>query len=180
MNRSKKPSPRGEGLLRLLLPGIAALLITAPAVAQEPPPVSDRPLPDAAQETRAQRLFDGIRCVVCQHEAIADSPAVIAADMRGLVREQIAAGRSDAQIKQDLVRRYGDFVLFQPPVRLGTWLLWFGPVALMAGVAALLLLRARRRPAEPEPLSPEEEARLAGIMASAELRPDPDAKPSDH
>ena len=180
MNRSKKPSPRGEGLLRLLLPGIAALLITAPAVAQEPPPAPDRPLPDAAQEARAQRLFDGIRCVVCQHEAIADSPAVIAADMRGLVREQIAAGRSDAEIKQDLVRRYGDFVLFRPPVRAVTWLLWFGPVVLMAGVAALLLLRARGRPAEPEPLSPEEEARLAGIMAAAELRPDPDAKPSDH
>ena len=166
---------------RALLIATAALaLIAAPALAQEPPPAPDRPLPDAAQEARAQRLFDGIRCVVCQHEPIADSPAVIAADMRGLVREQIAAGRSDAEIKQDLVRRYGDFVLFRPPVRAVTWLLWFGPVALMAGVAALLLLRARRRPAEPEPLSPEEEARLAGIMASAELRPDPDAKPSDH
>ena len=118
--------------------------------------------------------------MVCQHEAIADSPAGIAADMRGLVREQIAAGRSDHQIKQDLVRRYGDFVLFQPPVRLGTWLLWFGPFVLMAAVAAVLLLMGRRRRVEPAALSPDEEARLAQIMAASTDRRDPDAKSSDH
>lgn len=166
---------------RALLIAIAALgLIAAPAAAQEPPPAPDRPLPDAAQEARAQALFDDIRCVVCQHEAIADSPAGIAADMRGLVREQIAAGRSDAEIKQDLVRRYGDFVLFQPPVRVGTWLLWFGPFALMMAVAAVLLLRTRRRRIEPAALSPDEEARLAKIMANSGDRRDPDAKSSDH
>jgi len=164
---------------RALLIAVAVFsLIGAPAFAQEPPPAPDRPLPDAAQEARAQALFDGIRCVVCQHEAIADSPAVIAADMRQLVREQVAAGRSEADIKQDLVRRYGDFVLFQPPVRLGTWLLWFGPVGLMAIVLTLLLFRARRRP-EVAPLSAEEETRLADIIAGADLRRDPDAKPSD-
>ena len=158
------------------------LLIVAAAVgltAAEPAPAPDRPLPDAAQEARAQALFDGIRCVVCQHEAIADSPAGIAADMRGLVREQIAAGRSDVEIKQDLVRRYGDFVLFKPPVRLGTWLLWFGPLALMLMVAAALFLTSRRRRPEAVALSADEEARLADIVAGADLRPDPDAKPSD-
>ena len=167
--------------LRITLASLGAALglIALPALSQEPPPAPDRPLPDAAQEARAQALFDGIRCVVCQHEAIADSPAGIAGDMRQLVREQVAAGRSDAQIEQDLVRRYGDFVLFQPPVRAGTWLLWFGPVALMIAVGAGLLLTARRR-AEVAPLSPDEEARLADIVAGAGLRPDPDAKPSDH
>ena len=165
---------------RALLIAVAALgLIAVPALSQEPPPAPDRPLPDAAQEARAQALFDGIRCVVCQHEAIADSPAVIAADMRQLVREQIAAGRSDAEIRQDLVRRYGDFVLFRPPVRAVTWLLWFGPVALMAAVAAVLMSRSRRRRSEPAPLSADEEARLAEIVAQADLRRDPDAKPSD-
>ena len=165
---------------RLLLIAVAALgLIGSPAAAQEPPPAPDRPLADPAQEARAQALFDGIRCVVCQHEAIADSPAVIAADMRQLVREQVAAGRTDAQIEQDLVRRYGDFVLFQPPVRFGTWLLWFGPVGLMAAVLALLLLRSRGRRAEAAPLTADEEARLADIVAGDDLRPDPDAKPSD-
>lgn len=160
-----------------------ALLIAIAAVglmAAEPPPAPDRPLPDAAQEARAQALFKDIRCVVCQHEAIADSPAVIAADLRGLVREEIAAGRSDAEIKRDLVRRYGDFVLFKPPLRLGTWLLWFGPLVLMLAVAGFLLLRARRRRSDIEALSPDEEARLADIVAEAGLRPDPDAKPSDH
>ena len=168
-------------MMRGLLIAVAALgLIAAPAAAQEPPPAPDRPLPDAAQEARAQALFDDIRCVVCQHEAIADSPAVIAADMRQLVREQVAAGRTDAQIQQDLVRRYGDFVLFQPPVRFSTWLLWFGPVGLMAAVLALLLLRSRGRRIEAAPLTADEEARLADIVAGADLRPDPDAKPSDH
>lgn len=159
-----------------------ALLIALAAVglmAAEPPPAPDRPLPDVAQEARAQRLFDDIRCVVCQHEAIADSPAGIASDMRGLVREQIAAGRTDKAIREDLVRRYGDFVLFKPPVRLGTWLLWFGPLAALLAVAAALLAFARRRKAEVAPLSPEEEARLADILAGGRVRRDPDAKPSD-
>jgi len=159
-----------------------ALLIAVAAVglmAAEPPPAPDRPLPDAAQEARAQRLFDDIRCVVCQHEAIADSPAGIAADMRGLVREQIAAGRTDKAIREDLVRRYGDFVLFKPPVRIGTWLLWFGPLAVLLAVAAALIALARRRKMEISPLSPDEEARLADILAGEQLRRDPDAKPSD-
>ena len=159
-----------------------ALLVAVAAVgliAAEPAPAPDRPLPDAAQEARAQRLFDDIRCVVCQHEAIADSPAGIASDMRGLVRDQIAAGQSDKAIREDLVRRYGDFVLFKPPVRMGTLLLWFGPFAILLIVGALLLTFARRRKAEVAPLSAEEEARLADILAAEPLRRDPDAKPSD-
>ncbi len=167
--------------LRITLAGmsLALGLIAEPALAQEPPPTPDRPLSDATQEARAQALFDGVRCVVCQHEAIADSPAGIAADMRQLVREQVAAGRSDTEIQQDLVRRYGDFVLFSPPVRAGTWLLWFGPVALMFAVGGGLLLMVRRRRTETAPLSPDEEARLADIVGDAGLRPDPDANPSD-
>ena len=159
-----------------------ALLIALAAVglmAAEPPPAPDRPLPNAAQEARAQRLFDDIRCVVCQHEAIADSPAGIAADMRGLVRDQIASGRTDEAIREDLVRRYGDFVLFKPPVRIGTWLLWFGPLAVLLAVGAAFIAFARRKKTETAPLSPDEEARLADILAGQQLRRDPDAKPSD-
>jgi cytochrome c-type biogenesis protein CcmH len=137
-------------------------------------------LADAAQEARARALFDDIRCVVCQHEAIADSPAGLAADMRRLVREQIAAGRSDRQIREDLVRRYGDFVLFTPPLRGGTWLLWFGPLAALLAAGAGLLVVSRRRRTETAPLSVAEEADLARILADEALRPDPDAKPSDH
>jgi len=149
----------------------AAVLLAsaaAPALA-EPPPAPDRPLTDPAQEARARALFGDIRCVVCQHESIADSPAGIAADLRGLVREQIAAGKTDAQIKDDLIRRYGDYVLFRPPVRLGTWLLWFGPFALAAGAGVVLVLRARRRgTAEAAPLTAEEERALAELTADDE------------
>lgn len=145
----------------------AAVLLAAAApagVLAEPPPAPDRPLADPAQEARARALFGDIRCVVCQHESIADSPAGIAADLRGLVREQIAAGRSDAQIKADLIRRYGDYVLFNPPVRIGTWLLWFGPFALAAGAGVVLVLRARRRgTVEAAPLTAEEERALAAL-----------------
>lgn len=160
---------------RVLLIAVAAVGL----IAAEPAPAPDHPLPDAAQEARAKRLFEDIRCVVCQHEAIADSPAGIASDMRGLVRDQIAAGRSDQAIREDLVRRYGDFVLFTPPMRAGTWLLWFGPFAVVLAVGALLLTFARRRKAEVAPLSPEEEARLADILFEGQLRRDPDANRSD-
>ena len=162
-----------------LLVAVAAAGLIA---AVEPPPAPDRPLVDPGQEARAQALFDDIRCVVCQHEAIADSPAGIAADMRVLVREQIAEGRSEGQIRDDLVARYGDFVLVAPPVRPGTWLLWFGPVAALIAVAVGLLALSRRRvvPARETALSAEEEARLSQMLASGADRPDPDAKPSDH
>ena len=149
----------------------AAVLLAgaaAPALA-EPPPAPDRPLTDPAQEARARALFGDIRCVVCQHESIADSPAGIAADLRGLVREQIAAGKTDDEIKADLLRRYGDYVLFQPPLRIGTWLLWFGPFALAAGAGVVLVLRARRRSAgEAAPLTPEEERALVALTADDE------------
>lgn len=141
----------------------------------EPAPAPDRPLPAAADEARARALFREIRCVVCQHESIADSPAGVAADMRRLVREEVAAGRDDDQIRRGLVQRYGDYVLFSPPVRGGTWLLWFGPGLLVAGAGALLLAMARRRRPVAEPLSTEEEARLAEVLENETLRPDPDA-----
>jgi len=160
---------------RVLLVAVAAVGL----IAAEPIPAPDTPLPDPAQEARAQRLFDDIRCVVCQHEAIADSPAGIASDMRRLVREEIAAGRTDAEVKADLVARYGDFVLFRPPVRIGTWLLWFGPVLALLLVGASLLVVARRRKPEIEPLSSQEEARLADILANGDIRRSHDAKPSD-
>lgn len=141
-----------------------ALLIALASVglmAAEPAPAPDQPLPDAGQEARARALFADVRCVVCQHESIADSPAGMAADMRRLVREEVAAGRTDEQVRRGLVDRYGDYILFQPPFRLGTLLLWLGPLALILGAGATLLLRARNRRAEASPLTDEEEARLS-------------------
>ena len=157
---------------------VAAWLValSTPALAQEPAAPPDQPLPNAAQEARAQALFEVVRCVVCQHESIADSPAGLAGDMRRLIREEIAGGSTDQAIRDDLVRRYGDYVLFAPPVRTETWLLWFGPALLIAaGGAVLLGLMRRRRPAAVPPLSPEEERRLADLLHSERVRPDPDA-----
>lgn len=158
-------------LVLLAAAPILALMLTA----AEPPAAPDRPLTDVAQEARAQALFRGVRCVVCQHEAIADSPAGVAGDMRRLIREEIASGATDQQVRDDLVRRFGDYVLFTPPMRIGTWLLWFGPFALVLTAGAALALNARRRVAEPTPLSAEEERRLENILRNEKLRRDPDA-----
>ena len=158
-------------LVLLAAAPILALMLTA----AEPPAAPDRPLTDVAQEARAQALFKSVRCVVCQHEAIADSPAGVAGDMRRLIREEIASGATDQQVRDDLVRRFGDYVLFTPPMRIGTWLLWFGPFALVLTAGAALALNARRRVAEPTPLSAEEERRLENILRNEKLRRDPDA-----
>lgn len=146
--------------------------------AAEPAPRPEQPLPDAAQEARAQALFEHIRCVVCQHEFIADSPAGVAADMRRLVREEIAAGATDADIRNDLVRRFGDFVLFKPPFRPGTLLLWLGPLLAFLAATAVLLSR-RRKDADAIALTPQEEARLHCLTAAETIRPDTDANSPD-
>ena len=94
---------------------------------------------DRVQQKRAVELSEHLRCLVCQNQTIADSNAELAQDLRRQVREQIAAGRSDAEIVAFMVQRYGDFVLYKPPVKATTLLLWFGPlVLLLLGVFALL------------------------------------------
>ena len=109
------------------------------------------PLPDAFSdpglEARARHLQSLLRCLVCQGRTIDESNAPLAADMRHLVRRQIAEGRSDAEIKDYLRARYGDFILMQPPVEPATWLLWLAPFLALAGaggVAWLVIFRARK------------------------------------
>lgn len=116
-------------------------------------------LADPAQEARAQALEREIRCVQCQNEPIAQSTAEIAADMRGLVRERIAAGDSDAEIRGFFRQRYGDFVLFRPPWDARTWVLWGAPFLLLAaGLAGVMAVRRRRDVSGPA-LTPEEDDR---------------------
>ena len=174
-HRPKNWVPAFAGMHGFILVLLAVLLLSNPALAQEPAAPPDQPLASPGAEARAQRLFSVVRCVVCQHESIADSPAGIAGDMRRLIREEIAAGATDQQVRDDLVRRYGDYVLFTPPVRTGTWLLWFGPGLLIVLGGAALFVFARRKADETAPLSPEEERRLADLLQSETVRPDPDA-----
>ena len=99
---------------------------------------------DADLDSHVLRLASELRCVVCQNQTLADSHAELAADLRRQIGEQLRAGASDAQVKDYMVQRYGDFVLYDPPLQPRTWLLWFGPAILLAVVVAMLV-RSRRK-----------------------------------
>ncbi len=103
--------------------------------------------PDVAFEARLKLLEADLRCLVCQNQTLADSNAPLAEDLRREVRTLALSGKSDAEIRTFLVARYGDFVLYDPPVKGSTWLLWFGPFLLLGGgvVAWLAIVRRRRR-----------------------------------
>jgi cytochrome c-type biogenesis protein CcmH len=150
--------------MRLLLLAVALLLGTAlSAAAVEPSEMLDDPV----LEQRARELSAEIRCVVCQNESIDSSNAEIAHELRVLVRERLVAGDSDQEVLDYLVARYGDFVLLRPPVKPATYLLWFGPFAmLLIGVVAVFVFFRRQRAAAalPPALSVEEEARLARLL----------------
>ena len=153
---------------RALAAAAAVLALASAAPARADPPRVDAlgQLADPAQEARAHALFRQVRCVVCQNESIDDSEAELAGDLRRIVREQIAAGRTDRSIRNFLVDRYGAFVLLKPPLDAGNLVLWFGPFALLAaGGAAALLRRAPRRPETP--LTGAERARLEALRTPA-------------
>ncbi len=150
---------RGLALAALLL--LVALGGAARAV--EP---SER-LANPVLEARARAISEELRCLVCQNESIDDSSADLAHDLRVLLRQRIAAGDTDQQAIDYIVRRYGQFVLLKPRVEPATYVLWFGPPALLALAAAAVLfnLRRRRRPdAEPAPLDEAERQRLAKLL----------------
>ncbi len=101
--------------------------------------------PDAAVEGRLKGLAEELRCLVCQNQTIADSNAPLALDLRNQIRTQIAEGRSDSQIREYMVDRYGDFVLYRPPFKASTALLWAGPFALLLFGAGIAIAIMRRR-----------------------------------
>ena len=143
---------------------LAAALVAAPLTAAAADAVPTEKDPVAAE--RAVRLGEKLRCLVCQNQTIGDSNAELAVDLRRQVREQIAAGKSDAEIVDYMVTRYGDFVLYQPPVKGTTLLLWGGPalLLLLGAFAMWRIVRGRRRTVEPPPLTPEERARAARLL----------------
>ena len=107
-------------------------------------------LPNPAQEAHARALFKDVRCLVCQNESIDDSEAPLAADLRHIIREQVAAGRSDTAIKGYLTDRYGQFVLMRPSFDAGNLALWAGPFLVVALGLILLLGRLRNRAPDTE------------------------------
>ena len=109
--------------------------------------VDPLPFKDRAEEVRFQNLTKQLRCLVCQNESLNDSSAPLAADLRRDVFEQMRAGKSDAEIKDWLTARYSDFVLYDPPLRGATWLLWFGPALILLVGGGALFATIRRRDA---------------------------------
>lgn len=142
---------------RLILVAVFAVLTMA--AASDP---AER-LPDPAREERARTLFRQVRCLVCQNESIDDSDSELAGDLRRVVREQVAAGRSDAQVKAFLTDRYGPYVLLKPAFDAANAALWLTPIlAVLAGLG-LLIARWRRRESALD-LDSDEETRLAALL----------------
>lgn len=154
------------GLLLCAVLAPAAVIATPAATA--PPtasasgtPVAQNAQPlvfrDAAEETRFRELVLQLRCVMCQNQSLADSDAMIAQDLRAEILAMMREGRSDEDIKRFLVERYTDFVLYRPEVRPMTWLLWFGPLALLIGGGLWIAGIVRRQGPPPAPSTDEQE-----------------------
>jgi cytochrome c-type biogenesis protein CcmH len=123
-------------------------------------------LKDPKLEARARELSTELRCMVCQNESIDESQATLAHDLRVLIRQRIAAGESNQQVRDYLVSRYGDFILLKPPFKPETLLLWGTPLLIFLGGGAAILLSIRRRASslKPASLSAAEEEKLAALM----------------
>ena len=139
-------------LLALLLGGVAAL-----AIGKDAPPVAADPV----LEAQVQRIAAELRCLVCQNQTLADSDASLAQDLRAQMRTMLRQGADGAQVRRYMTERYGDFVLYRPPLKATTLALWLGPGALLAGGLATLALVLRRR----------------GRLGDAQFDADPDPEP---
>jgi cytochrome c-type biogenesis protein CcmH len=150
--------------------GIVALLAPLTAMAADAVPTEMDPVKAA----RAVKLAEQLRCLVCQNQSIAESNAELANDLRGQIREQIAAGKSDDEIRTYMVQRYGDFVLYQPPLKTTTVLLWAGPALLLvAGVFVLARNVRRRQQTADVALTADERARAEALLTG---KTEPDSR----
>jgi cytochrome c-type biogenesis protein CcmH len=147
--------------MRTLIGAILALMVSTAVLAVE----ADEMLKDPALEARARALSQTLRCMVCQNESIDESHAPLARDIRILVRERIAAGDTDAAVRDFLVARYGEFVLLEPRFRPATALLWGLPIlALLTAIGVAVAAAVRRRDAALAPLSTAEKRRLETLL----------------
>lgn len=138
----------------------ASSLLLALLVAASAPRAQE----DQALDKRVQGLAHELRCLVCQNQTLADSNAPLAVDLRNQIREQLKGGASERDVIDFMVARYGDFVLYRPPLKASTLALWLGPFLLLALGATLLLRRLLRRRAPEPQLSDAERARAAKLL----------------
>ncbi|MGH8731816.1 MAG: cytochrome c-type biogenesis protein [Burkholderiales bacterium] len=145
---------------------VLLLVLALPAYANEAAPAADDPV----LEQRVMRLTTELRCLVCQNQSLADSHADLAIDLKNQVRSQMQAGKSDAEIREFMVARYGDFVLYRPPLKSTTVLLWAGPFVLLAagGLALGFYLRRRRERLTESELTPEQRARAEALLRAGQ------------
>jgi len=149
-------------MMRIALALLLAVALVAPVAAGEAAPAAEDPV----LEKRVIELAAELRCLVCQNQSLADSNAGLAVDLRNQIRERMREGQSESQIVDFMVARYGDFVLYRPPVKGTTALLWFGPILLVAVGLVVLFVRLRRRRAVAEPeLSAVDHERAARLLA---------------
>ncbi|PZO11110.1 MAG: cytochrome C biogenesis protein [Burkholderiales bacterium] len=159
--------------MRLLLSIFVLSWALAPGgVLAQTPPLESKAAPlsaDPVLEARVLKIAEELRCLVCQNETIAASQADLAKDLRQQIREQLTQGRTQTQILEFMSQRYGDFVLYRPPLQLSTLLLWGGPFVLLLLGATVLLMHIRRRDpqAEPAPLTPAELQRARRLLDEA-------------
>jgi len=125
----------------IALIALGTLLLSGAGTATDAAPLAA----DPALEKRVMALSEELRCLVCQNQTIAESNAGLAVDLKTQIREQLSAGKSDRDILDYMVARYGDFVLYRPPVKASTVLLWFGPFVLLAAALGFLVMHIRRR-----------------------------------
>ncbi|MFC5577759.1 cytochrome c-type biogenesis protein [Lysobacter niabensis] len=146
---------------RLRLAAVATattlLLIASVASAQPAKPEAPPEFTSSAEEKRFHLLVSELRCVMCQNQSLADSNAQIARDLRREVLELMRQGKSDAQIKEFLVARYGEFVLYRPQVESKTWLLWFGPAVVLVGGGLIVASIVRRRAGSGAAAAPDDD-----------------------
>lgn len=143
----------------LILAVLLALRVSQPLIAVEP----GEALGDPALEARARAISKELRCLVCQNQSIDDSNASLAKDLRLLLRERLQAGDSDSEAIAFIVERYGTYVRLRPPIDPRTYVLWFGPAAVLL-IAVLVVLRAaRRRQTIPAPLDADERRRIDAL-----------------
>jgi cytochrome c-type biogenesis protein CcmH len=144
------------------------VFVAGPAWAEEARPLADDPVAEA----RLKHLAVELRCLVCQNQTLADSNAPLAEDLRREVREMIAKNMDDKEIIDFLVQRYGDFVLYRPPLKATTTLLWVGPFVLLAGGATALIITLRRRANKvvDVPVTDEEHRRVEQLLAEGGKR----------